>query len=110
MSSFIDHRGDGSNKSFLIPFEYYENDQLFAYVDDKLVEIEQYNKNSIVVKDIPPSWSLVRIRRIVDVDTPFATYVTGSDLTEDTLNKNNLKLLYGIGQLNDGFIDDDFYF
>lgn len=115
--SFQDHTGDGTTKSFSFSLEgvdkgYWSDDQIEVSVNGIVVPHKPIptSTNTLELIIPPPLGSLVRVRRKVPADRPYAEFKRGTDFTEKNMNRSFQQTLYLMQTLLDGFVPDGFYF
>lgn len=92
--SIAEYTGNGATQQYAVPFSYISTAHISAFVDG--VEDTTFtwvNASLIQLTAIPANGTLVRIQRITPV-TPLTTFVSGSTLGRDDLNRIVLQALY----------------
>jgi hypothetical protein len=113
--SFTDNTGDGSTATFSFSFVgqgkgYIRDSDVHVFVDGVEALFVLSGDNQVTLLAPPSDGSLVRIRRIVPKDKPYADFSRGNAFTQDLLNKSFLQTLYAYHEFLDGFVDgDEFY-
>lgn len=109
--SFTDHQGGGGITTFPFSFVgqgngYLRESDIHVFVDNVEVLYSLSGTNQVTISPAPSSGSLVRIRRIMPKDEPFADFSRGNAFTQDLLNKSFLQTLYSYHEFLDGFLPE----
>lgn len=116
--SYQDHIGDGSTRAFTFSLRgvgkgYWDDDQIRVEVNGAVTPSSGYSltsDNTLELTVPPPVGALVRIRRVVSLNEPYAVFKRGTDFTEKNMNRSFQQTLYAQQMILDGFVPDDFYF
>lgn len=99
--SIAEYTGNGATQQYAVPFSYISTAHISAFVDG--VEDTTFawvNSSLIQLTSIPANGTLVRIQRVTPV-TPLTTFVSGSTLGRDDLNRIVLQALYVVQERED---------
>lgn len=99
--SIAEYTGNGATQQYAVPFPYISTAHISAFVDG--VEDTTFtwvNTSLIQLTAIPAAGAPVRIQRVTPV-TPLTTFVSGSTLGRDDLNRIVLQALYVVQERED---------
>ena len=99
--SYTTYTGDGSAKTFGIPFPYLHKDHISLAVNSEAVAWEYLNAQTISCATAPPVGAIVRIRRTTPRERPVVDYQDGSTLTELDMDLQSIQLLYIVQEVYD---------
>lgn len=99
------YSGDGSNRTFAVPFEYLSKDHVEVRIDGNLTgNYSWINSSTIQTADTPQAGTdNVDIRRNTPKDPAMVAYSDGSTLTEGDLNLETTQLLFMNQEATDTF-------
>jgi len=109
--SLVRYIGDGSNRTFSVPFQYLKATDVKVYVDGVDTTFSWLTTSSLQVTTAPPVSSVVVVKRSTDKATKLVDYNNGSILDEVALDTQTDQLMY-IAQENadvatDSIVVDD---
>ena len=94
------YTGDGSTTRFAITFEYLQESDVKATVDDATSAFTFANATQIEFNATPGNNSKIRIFRETNTDEPNTTFFSGSSIRAQDLNDNNSQVLFRTQELS----------
>jgi hypothetical protein len=94
------YTGDGNTTRFAITFEYLQESDVKATVDDATSDFTFANATQIEFNATPGNNSKIRIFRETNTDEPNTTFFSGSSIRAQDLNDNNSQVLFRTQELS----------
>lgn len=92
-SSFVVYAGDGTNKTFAVPFGYLSQSHVGVLVNGASVPFTWINAGVVQTSAAPASGATVLVKRTTP-QIPIVSFVDGSTLVGSDLNTSELQALY----------------
>jgi hypothetical protein len=92
--SYVLYTGNGSNRTFAVPFPYLERNHIRVKIDDVQVGYRWLSNGSIQTNSTPANGAVVEVRRFTPNVTPLVTFIDGATLTERDLNVLSVQALF----------------
>lgn len=100
-NSFEQYIGDGSTRTFGIPFSYLSRDHISVSVDGNLSSFVFLTDASIQTPSAPANGTTVEVRRTTPIDEAIVSFKDGSTLGQRDLDRAVEQLLYVVQEAQD---------
>lgn len=85
--SYIEYTGNGTVKTFTVPFQYVKQDEISLFVNGtETTDFAFTSANTVTLGSAPANGATVRIQRFTDIDSRAVDFVNGAVLSEEDLD------------------------